>query len=61
MVQKRVPEQFWDYSLRWVSDTSSMTYTTAGCLSKGTIPITEVTGETPDISELLDFAFYNKV
>ena len=61
MVQKRVPEQFWDYGLRWVSETSNLTYTTAGCLSNGTIPLTEVTGETPDISEYLDFAFYDKV
>ena len=61
MVQKRVPEDFWDYGLRWVSETSNMTYTSAGCLSNGTIPITKVTGETTDISEYLDFSFYDKV
>ena len=38
-----------------------MTYTTAGCLSKGTVPFTQVTGETPDISEYLIFAFYDRV
>ena len=38
-----------------------MTYTTAGTLSRGTIPLTDVTGETPDISEYLDFAIYDKV
>ena len=26
MVRKRVPQQFWDYGLRWVSETSSLTY-----------------------------------
>ena len=61
MVQKRVLEQFWEYGLRWVSETSSMTYTTAGCLSEGTILITNVTGDTPDISEYLDFEFYAQV
>ena len=61
MIQKRVPEKFWDYGLRWVSETSNMTYTSAGCLSKGTIPITEVTGETSDISEYLDFSFYDPI
>ena len=61
MIQKRVPEILWDYGLRWVSETSNMTYTSAGCLSKGTIPITEVTGETSDISEYLDFSFYDPV
>ena len=61
MIQKQVPEPFWDYGMRWVSDTSSMTYTTAGCLNDGTIPITDVTGETTDISEYLDFGFYDPV
>ena len=61
MIQKQVPEPFWDYGMRWVSDTSSMTYTTAGCLNDGTIPITDVSGETTDISEYLDFGFYDPV
>ena len=60
MVQNRVPQDFWDYGLRWVSDISSMTYTTAGGLN-GSIPITQVTGETADISEYLDFGFYDPV
>jgi hypothetical protein len=30
MIRQQVPEQFWDYGLRWVSETSSMTYTSAG-------------------------------
>ena len=60
MVQQRVPQDFWDYGLRWVSDISSMTYTTAGGLD-GSIPITHVTGETADISEYLDFGFYDPV
>ena len=60
MVQKQVPEPLWDYGMKWVSETTSMTYSTAGNLT-GFIPITEVTGETPDISEYLDFGFYDPV
>ena len=61
MIRQQVPEPFWDYGLRWVSETSSMTYTSAGSSLNGTIPITQVTGETQDISEYLDFTFYDKV
>ena len=56
MIKKRVPEAFWDYGLRWVSEVSSLTHTTAGSL-EGNIPLTNVTGETADISEYLDFGF----
>ena len=62
MVRKRVPQQFWDYGLRWVSETSSLTYSSAGRnISGGHIPLTQVTGETADISEYLDFSFYDPV
>ena len=60
MIRKRVPKELWDYGLRWVSEVSSLTHTSAGSLN-GCIPITEVTGETPDISEYLDFGFYDYV
>lgn len=60
MIRKRVPEALWDYGFRWVSETSSLTHTSAGGLN-GCIPITQVTGETADISEYLDFGFYDEV
>ena len=60
MIRKRVPQEFWDYGCSWVSETSSLTHTSAGDLN-GNIPITNVTGETPDISEYLDFGFYDEV
>ena len=60
MIRNRVPEKLWDYGLRWVSETSNLTYSTARGLT-GQIPITQVTGETADISEYLDFAFYDQV
>ena len=37
-----------------------MTHASAGGL-EGSIPITNVTGETTDILEYLDFGFYDKV
>ena len=60
MVRQRVPQEFWDYGMRWVTETSNLTFSSAGSLQGG-IPLTEVTGETPDISEYLDFGFYDQV
>ena len=60
IIRKRVPEALWDYGLIWISETMSITHTSAGGLN-GCIPITQVTGETADISEYLDFGFYDEV
>ena len=60
MIRKRIPRELWDYGLRWVSETMSLTHTSAGTLN-GHIPLTQVTGETADISEYLDFGFYDEV
>ena len=62
MIRNRVPKSLWDYGYQWICETNSMTYTTAGHpLGSGSIPLANVTGETPDISEYLDFGFYDKV
>lgn len=63
MIRKKAPKELYDYGLRWVSETSSLTHTTAGSrnIGEGSIPLTQVTGETPDISEYLDFGFYDRV
>ena len=29
MIRKRVPQEFWDYGMRWVSETMSLTHTSA--------------------------------
>ena len=60
MIRKRVPQEFWDYGIRWVSETMSLTHTSARG-AEGSIPLTQVTGETADISEYLDFGFYDEV
>ena len=60
MVRRRVPRKLWDYGMRWVCEIMRLTSTTAGGLDGGT-PLEHVTGETPDISEYLDFGFYDCV
>ena len=60
MVRKRVPKQLWDYGVVWCSEIMSLTHSSAGSIS-GCIPLENVTGETPDISEYLDLGFYDHV
>ena len=61
MVRNRVPKKLWDYGIVWISEIHSMTHTSAGNRLKGAIPLERVTGDTVDISEYLDFGFYDKV
>ena len=60
MVRKQVPRPLWDYGMVCVSEVMSLTFTTAGGLN-GCVPHTHVTGETSDISEYLDFGFYDQI
>jgi hypothetical protein len=60
MVRKRVPRKFWDYGARWTTEIMQRTYTRAGRLD-ASIPLEDVTGETVDISEYLDFGFYDRI
>ena len=60
MVRKCVPRRLWDYGFSWVTEIMSRANSAAGEIT-GSIPITKVTGETEDISEFLDFGFYDKV
>ena len=59
MVRKCVPKVVWDYGMQWCSRIMSMTYTAAGNLND--IPLSQVTGDSVDISEYLDFGFYDHV
>ena len=43
-----------------MSETTSLTHSSAGKL-EWAVPLTEVTGETYDIYEYLDFGFYEKI
>ena len=60
MTKKRVPRRLWDYGIVWVCEIMSMTANSNFALD-GRSPMEQVTGETPDISEYLDFGFYDWV
>ena len=60
MVRKSVPQRLWDYGLQWVCDIQNRTANSARGLM-GRCPLERVTGETVDISEYLDFGFYDWV
>ena len=60
MVRRRVPRPLWDYGMVWCSEIISLTHSSAGLMTSG-VPREYITGETEDISEYLDFGFYEKV
>jgi Reverse transcriptase (RNA-dependent DNA polymerase) len=60
MRQKSVPRRLWDYGFRWVCEITSRTANTVFA-AEGRTPIEMITGETPDISEWVDFGFYDPV
>ena len=60
MVKQKVPKRLWDYGIVWVCEVMSLTANSSFSLD-GRTPMEEVTGETPDISEHLDFTFYDWV
>ena len=57
MVKKKVPRRLWDYGL--VYEAEIMSRVSRG--PDGRTGIEEITGDTPDISEWLDFDFYDLV
>ncbi len=57
MVSKRVPKRVWDYGL--VNQAGILSRISRG--DTGRTGVEEVTGQTPDISEWLDFDFYDQV
>ena len=59
MVQKRVPRRLWYYGYHHACKVMQQTASHSGRLN-GRTPVESVTGDIPDISELLDFAFYDQ-
>ena len=57
MLRKKFPHRLWDYGIKWVTDIMQRNAGSAAYLHCRT-SLEEVTGETPEISEYLDFAFY---
>ena len=60
MTKRRVPKRLWDYGMVWVCEVMSLTANSSFQL-EGRTPLEQLTGETPDISEYLDFSFYDCV
>ena len=58
MTKKYVPKQLWEYGLRWVVEIMQRTASDTGTLH-GRTGLEKVTGETPEISEYIDFGFYD--
>ena len=58
--KKKVPDRLWDFGVDYICQTSNTT-TNSSRYSNGRVPIECITGETPDISEYLDFGFYDWV
>ena len=58
MTKSAVPKRLWDYGLRWVVEIMQRTASDAGDLW-GRTSLEKVTGETPEISEYVDFGFYD--
>ena len=58
--KKNIPDRLWDYGISYVCETANMTVNSSR-YSNGRTPIECITGETPDLSEYLDFGFYDWV
>ena len=60
MHKKEVPRRLWDFGLVWIAETGNL-ISTSSRYSDNRTPIEIITGDTPDISEYMDFGFYDWV
>ena len=58
MTKRDVPERLWDFGLIWVCETGNLAASSTK-YAGGRTPTELISGETPDISEYLDFGFYD--
>ena len=58
MLKQRVPNRLWDYGIRWVCEIMQCTASNSGHLQGRTL-LEQLTGDTPNISEYLDFSLYD--
>ena len=58
MHRRNVPNRLWSFGLKWVCEIGNRT-TNSSKYSNGRTPLECVTGITPDISEYVDFGFYD--
>ncbi|KAI2513325.1 Reverse transcriptase (RNA-dependent DNA polymerase) [Fragilaria crotonensis] len=60
MLKKKVPPRLWHYGFVWVCKTQNLCANFSK-YAEGRTPLEIITGKTPDISEYLDFEFYDWV
>ena len=60
MHKREVPRRLWDFGLVWVAETGNL-ISTSSKYSGNRTPLESITGDTPDISEYVDFGFYDWV
>ena len=60
MMKRSVPKRFWDYGIVWVCETGNLSVSSSRHAG-GRTPLEIISGETPDISEYVDFGFYDWV
>lgn len=60
MTKRKVPMRLWDCGIVWVCEIMSVTANSVFPLG-GRASMEQITGKTPDMSEYLDFSFYNWV
>ena len=60
MKKMGVHRRLWDFCFIWICETGNRSVSSSH-YAKGRTPIEHIMGETPDISEYLDFGFYDWV
>ena len=60
MQQMKVPKRFWEYLAVWICETGKL-YVSRSHYAKVWTYLEIIIGETPDISEYLDFGLYDWV
>eukprot|EP00978_Attheya_sp_CCMP212_P022616 scaffold67703_cov46-Attheya_sp.AAC.2 len=60
MTKKNAPKRLWDFGFDWVCETGNLTANSSR-YSKGRTSLEIITGCTPEITEYLDFGFYDWV
>ena len=59
-IKINIPRRLWDFVLAWVCKTGNVTVSSSH-YAEGRTPLEILTGETPDITEYLDFSPYDCV
>ena len=60
MFRDKVPKEFWYYGMQWVCDIQQRTHMRTHRMDGG-LPLENLTGEIEEISDYLDFGFYDRV